>query len=458
LKRVLLISANVTREPYPVYPLGMSVVASALAAGGFETSLFDFLAAGESDDALREAIGSFSPDFVCLSMRNLDNCDSLNAVSYSSFAKRLVGVIRGCTRAPVVVGGPAFSIMPELLLDITGADHGVVGEGERVAVDLLRDLSEGKGAPRLLRGDRLLDGAEMASPALDRALVDYYVSESGMLNVQTKRGCPHGCVYCSYPALEGRAWRCRDPRAVADDLARAKTDFGVDHFFITDSVFNDEGGHHLAVAEELIRRDLRVRWSCYMRPQGIRRADLALLKRAGLYAAELGTDAACDATLRGLGKGFTFDEALEVHHAFVAERIPCAHFVMFGGPGETEDTVTEGLANIEKIEHAVVFVFSGISILPGTALFDRAVREGFIPGAAALSSPAYYLSPSVDAAAMNARILASFRGRRDRVFPPTEGQERRAVMTRFGYRGLLWDTLIQFPKAPAQADGPGGPC
>jgi lipid biosynthesis B12-binding/radical SAM protein len=449
--RILLVSSNVTREPYPVYPLGMAVVASALAEDGHRVEQFDFLASGEDEARLREAIAAFAPDVVGLSIRNLDNCDSLTAVSYPAIAGRLAGIVRECTAAPLVVGGPAFSIMPGLLLELTGADHGVVGEGERVFRALVRDLAEGKPAPRLLRDDRLLDGDAMASPDFSKPLVDFYVGASGMVNLQTKRGCPHGCVYCSYPALEGSRWRCRDPRSVVDDIDRARADHGIDHFFFTDSVFNDEGGHFLLVAEEILRRALPVRWSCYMRPQGIRRADLALLKRAGLYAAELGTDAASDAALRGLGKGFAFAEALEANRAFVDARIPCAHFVMFGGPGETPDTVAEGLANLELLEHTVVFAYAGISILPGTALFERAVREGVIAGEASLARPVYYIAPGLDPDLLNETIAAAFRGRRDRVFPPSEGQRKLEVMHRFGYRGLLWDTLIQFPKEPAQA-------
>jgi radical SAM superfamily enzyme YgiQ (UPF0313 family) len=357
--------------------------------------------------------------------------------------------VRACTGAPLVVGGPAFSIRPERLLELTGADHGIVGEGELALCGLIRDLSGGKPAPRLLSGGRLLDGAEMAPPAWSRPLVDYYVEAGGMLNLQTKRGCPHGCVYCSYPSLEGSGWRCRDPRAVADDIERARRDFGVDRFFFTDSVFNDAGGHFLRVAEEILRRGLRVAFCCYMRPQGIRREDLALLRRAGLYAAELGTDASSDATLRGLGKGFSFEEALEANRAFAAERVPCAHFVLFGGPGETGETVEEGLANLERLEHSVVFAYSGISILPGTALFDLAVREGVLAGIESLDGPVHYHAPGIDPARMNERIAASFRGRRDRIFPPSEAQRKLETLHRFGYRGLLWDTLVRYPAETA---------
>lgn len=446
MKRILLVSSNVTTEPYPVYPLGLAVISAALGAEGHVLDQFDFLASGESEQLFRERIAAFAPDFVCLSIRNLDNCDSLSDTGYPAIAKRLVELVREGSRAPVVVGGPAFSIMPEELLEYTGADYGIVGEGERLVCDLIRDLSQGKKPPRLLRGERLLTGSEMAAPLYHDDLIRFYLEKSGMINLQTKRGCPHGCIYCSYPTLEGDRYRCRDARTVVDDLERIKREHGVDSFFFTDSVFNDSEGHYLEVVEEIIRRELTVRWCCYLRPEGIGRRELALMKRAGLYAVELGTDAATDVTLHALGKGFKFQDALETNRACVAERVPCAHFVMFGGPGETMATVAEGLRNLEQLEHTVVFAFSGIRILPGTPLLELAIQHGILAEDADLREPAYYFAPELDVQAMNEMISASFKNKRDRVFPPAEGQKRLAIMQRFGYRGLLWDTLIKFPK------------
>ncbi|MFA6148332.1 MAG: lipid biosynthesis B12-binding/radical SAM protein [bacterium] len=448
MKRILLVSSNISTEPLPVYPLGLAVVAAGLAGAGHRVEQFDFLASGESEAVFREKIVSFDPDYVCISLRNLDNCDSTCPVGYPEIAKRLVGRIREVSGAPVIIGGPGFSILPEELLAFTGADHGVVGEGERVLCDLIRDLSEGRTPPPIVRGDRLLDGAEMASPLYNGGMIAYYLDRSGMLNLQTKRGCPHGCVYCIYPSLEGDRFRFRDPAAVVEDIARAGVEHGVESFFFTDSIFNDPQGRYLSIAEEILRRELRIRWCCYMRPERIGRKEIALLKRAGMYAVELGTDAACDRTLRSLGKGFTFADALEVNRACVAERLPCAHFVMFGGPGETVGTVAEGLANLERLEHTVVFAYSGIRILPGTALHGLAVAEGVLSPGASLIEPVYYLSSRVDADTMNGMIAASFRGRRDRIFPPAEGQKRLEVLHNFGFRGLLWDHLIRFPRDP----------
>lgn len=446
MKRILLVSSNITTEPYPVYPLGLAVIAAALAGAGHEVEQFDFLVSGESEELLAARVAAFAPDYVCVSIRNLDNCDSLSVTGYPENARQIVAVIREASRAPVIIGGPAFSIMPEELLAFTGADYGIVGEGERLICELIRDLSDGKTPPALLRGDGLLQGTEIVSPLYSAPMISFYLDKSGMINLQTKRGCPHGCIYCSYPALEGSRYRCRDPRAVVDDLERIKMEHGVDSFFFADSVFNDKDDHYLAVVEEILRRELSLRWCCYMRPEGVGRREIALMKRAGLYAVELGTDAACDTTLHSLGKGFTFADALEANRACVAERLPCAHFVMFGGPGETMETVAEGLANLEQLEHTVVFAFSGIRILPGTALLERAIRDGILTVDASLREPVYYLSSGVDVERMNDMIMAAFRNRRDRIFPPSAGQERLSIMQRFGYRGLLWDSLIKFPK------------
>ena len=61
-----------------------------------------------------------------------------------------------------------------------------------------------------------------------------------------------------------------------------------------------------------------------------------------------------------------------------------------------------------------------------------------------LVRPRYYFSPKIDPTGMNESIKDAFKGRRDRTFPPSAGHERMAVLRRFGYRGVLWDTLIDF--------------
>lgn len=447
MSRIFMLSVNVSTEPYPVYPLGMAIIASALARRGHEIRQFDFLASGCSQEGLRQALTEFAPDFVCISLRNIDNVDSfsLEKAWYLPLAREQVGLVRGVTTAPIIVGGSGFSLMPEDILEFIGADYGIVGEGEVAVCELVAALADGVPMPRMLSAKQEpLSCDAMMPPLYDKGLLDFYMAHSGMLSLQTKRGCPHICGYCTYPSLEGGRFRPRDPGAVVDDVERAWRDYGVDSFFFTDSIFNDPVGHHLKVAEELARRDLPVKWTGFFRPQGISRDKLALLKRSGLYAVEFGADAACDATLRAMTKGFAFADVLEANEACLAEEIPCAHFVIFGGPDETPATVKEGLENMEKLGGSVVFAFSGIRILAGTQVHRLAIREGVLDAGASLLKPVYYFSPRIDPETMNSTIIKSFRNRSDRIFPPPAGQEKMAVLRRFGFKGILWDKLLSF--------------
>jgi lipid biosynthesis B12-binding/radical SAM protein len=445
MSRVFLLSTNVTVEPYPVYPLGMAVLAGALTRHGHEVRQFDFLAAGGDTALLRRELMAFAPDLVGLSLRNIDNVDSFSGDHgwYLERARDQVRFLRQVTAAPLVVGGPAFSIMPEAILEYLGADYGIAGEGERALCTLVDRLAAGEKPPALiLPATPGLRGADQAAPLFRSDLVAFYRDRSGVINLQTKRGCPFACAYCTYPALEGKLFRPREPRDVVDDMARIRGECGDVTLFLTDSIFNDPEGHYLALAEEMVRRDLGLRWAAFFRPADLGRPELALLKRAGLCALELGTDASSDTTLAGLNKGFTFEEVVRCNQACLDEELPCAHFIIFGGPGETPATLREGLDNIGRLGPSVVFAFSGIRILPGSPLHGQACREGLVRPGQSLLKPVYYYSPWIDVTAMNEAVTRAFRGFRQRIFPPSEGQVRMEVMRRFGFGGILWDRLI----------------
>ncbi len=451
MARILLISTNTTTEPYPVYPLGMSVVASALNAAGHIVRQFDFLMAESRIECLERTQLDFSPDMTGISLRNVDNVDSLSADTnwYLGHVKEVVAFLKA-KKQIVIVGGPGFSLMPEEILDFLGADYGVVGEGERKIVKLVSMLETGAQAPRILKPEQALQSKNMHTPLWDQALVNFYLEQSGIMSIQTKRGCENRCSYCSYPSIEGGTIRPRDAQEVTDEVERLHKKFGVETIFFTDSVFNDSHGHYLEVAEHLARRALPVRWSAFFQPTPISTADLKLLKCSGLQAMEVGTDASTDTTLTAMKKPFLLEDVIRFNEACVRELIPCAHFVIFGGPGETPKTVQQGIDNLNGLDNCVVFPFSGIRLYKGTPLYSQAKKEGIVEPETSLLKPLYYFSPKIDPDAMNESLIKGFSGRRDRVFPPSDGQDRMNVLRRFGYRGLLWDTLIKFPETENQ--------
>ncbi len=443
MAKVFMVSSNITVEPYPVYPLGMAMVTHDLNRRGHETREWDFLAEGESIERLKEAVKAFAPDVIGISMRNIDNCNSGNTISYTLFCATIVSAIRATSRSPIVLGGPGYSLFPDVLLERTGADYGIVGEGEVVFADLVEDLVAGRKPPQKVQSINMpLKGNEVAIADRNPGYMAFYLQNGGMINVQTKRGCPFKCAYCTYPYLEGKTYRYRPATDVADEIQMLVEKYNVDYYFIADSVYNDPAGHYLEITEELVRRGITTPWMAYFKPGKFSQQDVELLKRSGLKAVEWGTDCASNRTLKGMDKSFTWAEVEESNDLFSAAGIYCAHFIVFGGPDETPESVEEGLANIARLEKCVVFAATGVRVIPGTPMHLRAIKEGVVSPNDVLLEPFFYFSSAVTAEYLDQAIAKSFGNRIDRIYPMDRESERAKAFHKMGYRGPVWDLLL----------------
>jgi lipid biosynthesis B12-binding/radical SAM protein len=441
--KILLISANVTLSPYPVYPLGVSMIAAALTKAGHEVKQEDFLLQEKSLDAVVHSAEQFKPDLIGISVRNIDNVNLMNEQYYIQNVKNIVDKIRTVTNVKIILGGAGFSLIPELILQETGADYGIVGEGEVSVVEFANNAALGKyPVDRIIGPAKRLAGDLIDSALYDDRLIDYYLHSGNIVSVQTKRGCAYKCVYCTYPLLEGSQLRRRDPRAVVDDIVLLRDKFRTKYLFFVDSVFNDDEGSYLEVIDEMLRRGVSMPWTAYIKPGGLTDDIVQQMKRTGFAAAEIGSDAACDITLAKMGKSFTFDEITRTNDLFTRNGIATSHFFMFGGPGETEETVREGTKNILGLQKCVVFVFMGIRILPNTPLARIAVEEKIISPEEGMLKPIYYLSPAVDKQWLEETLTKAFHGIRHVVFPPDAYDSSLQVLHRLGYTGPMWDLLL----------------
>jgi lipid biosynthesis B12-binding/radical SAM protein len=443
--KILLVSSNMAETPYAVYPLGMSMVAAALKRDGHEVVLFDYLQQGQSLDAVRETIRRVSPELVGISIRNIDNVNLLNEQRYIDSVRQIVQAVRQETAVKVILGGSGFSVMPGPVLEATGADYGVAGEGERLFCQFVSEAAAGRyPAERILYASPQLEGAGIPSAHYEPELLAFYLKSGHMASVQTKRGCEHGCVYCTYPLLEGRVIREREPAAVVDDMETLVSRHQAKYIFFTDSVFNDNRGRYRSVVAEMKRRNLRTPWTAFFKPS--RELDdgiVATMRETGLQAAEIGSDAPADATLRGIGKDFSFADIDQCNSLFLKHDVATAHYFMFGCPGETPETVLEGIANLKRLQKTAIFVFMGIRILPDTGLARIALRDGLITAGQSLLEPVYYISPKVDRQWLETTLKEAFAGTRHIVFPPDAMEAKLHFLFKLGYTGSLWDMLAK---------------
>ncbi len=455
--RVLLVSVNREDQPHPVYPLGLECLAAALRAAGHEARLLDVRKAAADGVTVEAAVRAAAPDLVGVSLRNVDNNQSVGTKYYLPDLLAVLAEIRQATAAPVVLGGSGYSLFPREILRLSGADAGVAGPGEAALVALAgrvaagTPLADGEAPPGLVcrRGEDLVatppgrPDVVSGSPDRDPDLLPFYWREGGVLNLQVSRGCPWGCVYCTYPLLEGHRSIRRDVTAAVDEMQGLQERTGADHFFVVDSVFNADPARADAFAGEILRRGLRVVWSAFFTPRGVTAEAVRLWKASGLEGVEFGTDALCASTLRAYGKPFSVSEVQAASAACDAADLPYIHYLIFGGPGETPETLDETIAAALALPRAVHCVFAGMRIYPGTALAQRAVEEGVLAAGEDLLAPRFYLSPGVDPGELAQRCREL--GRRENWLVVGGGLEEKsraaAAIRKRGRKGSLWKAL-----------------
>lgn len=447
--KVLIAAANNEQKPDPVVPLGAAMVAGAARRAGHEVRFFDACFEPETEKTLEEAIASFRPDVVGLSIRNIDDVCWPKAHSYVPYYQRLANVCRKAKPRPLLVlGGSAFTLMPRQFCNLLHADYGVAGDGEQAFVDLLAALARGERPPQLIEGVSIAGG----TPALDLVDLHTYYRRGGALNVQTRRGCAFACTYCSYPLLEGRSPRTREVVAVVDELEEALARVGGRHFFVVDNTFNHPSAHAFAFCDELIRRNMNASWTAYVSPAGMVDGLLDRMARAGCSSVEFGTDAVAPKTLSALGKSFDADTILSVSAQARRVGLKFAHSLILGGPDETLFTLRRTVEVIEQTGADAVFAMLGVRLYPGTALAKRAEREGLIHEHEIGLDPVFYVSEAVEPELYEYAVALKER-HPNWYFPGVEGdrwvrfwRRRRA----HGVRGPLWEWM---GAAVSQAQG-----
>lgn len=403
--RVLLISVNTEQRP-PVFPLGLSYIHAALTASGREAGMLDMTQLEYTREAVTSYLDDYAPDYIGLSIRNLDNCCMQYPRSFVDQTCALVGWVRQWnSEAAVILGGAGFSLLPRQWLQETGADYGVVGDGCNSIVELLDQLEAGE-TPCSVSGlmFRSADGdwrywPPDAPEQLDQA---YFPSRSGFLhsydpegkvryNVLTKRGCALSCTYCAYPSLEGRNVRLRAPEAVADEVQEMALVHGIRSFDFVDSVFNFPLEHAEDICRELILRDAPAAWGCFLNPRFFTADFAGLLKQAGCTEVEFGIDSGSDVCLRSFKKNFRQGEIRTVVQLCREAQLDFSFCLLIGGPEETPETLAESLDLMEELEVQRIFGLFGIRILPSTDMYSYVGS----PEPDELLHPKFFMSPEL---------------------------------------------------------------
>lgn len=269
----------------------------------------------------------------------------------------------------VVMGGFHASNMPEEAL--RHVDAVVVGEAEGTWPRLLADWREGR-LRKVYRPDGPVDTA--AIPVARRAIFDgkgYLLTNT----VQTTRGCPYDCEFCSVTAYFGRKYRKRPVDSVLAELAEMKKR-GSYAFFVDDNIVVDR-----AYSLRLFRgmKGLGMRWLSHASLDLAEDPELlAAMGESGCIGLFVGFESLDEDALRAMGKKTNkVPSYLDAVKGFRDSGIGILGSFVLGLDGDGPDVFERTLRFCEtaRLEAAI---FPILTPYPGTKIRERLLAEGRI--------------------------------------------------------------------------------
>lgn len=400
--RVLLLSGNREDVDIRVPALGLACVAAATEIAGHDIHVLDLMTTATPREAVENCIEQFRPEVIGLSVRNIDDQRMQNTRFLLDQARDAVRWCREFTDAPIVLGGAGFSILPMPILEYLGTELGIQGEGEAIFPELLDRLANGgsldnlpgvfqinKPAPSRRSFSKSLDSFPLPDPSLlARSL-------SGVKNapvpIQTRRGCPLSCSYCSTPAIEGKAVRWRSPESIVAWMTKWVEE-GFENFYFVDNTFNLPYSYATRLCMKILEAGLNVAWRCILFPGGLDEKIIELMARAGCKEISLGFESGAESMLQRMKKQFELKDILRASEALKQHQIRSMGFLLLGGPGETKESAQKSLDFAQSLQLDAMKVSIGIRIYPDTDIARLAEREGRISSEQDLLLPNFYIA------------------------------------------------------------------
>jgi radical SAM superfamily enzyme YgiQ (UPF0313 family) len=212
--------------------------------------------------------------------------------------------------------------------------------------------------------------------------------------VQSRRGCPLDCTFCSTRAIEGKAIRRRSPDQMVKWLAKLR-ETGCRNFNFVDNTFNLPSTYAKDLCRQVIQAQLDLNLWCIIYPKWIDAELVELMRQAGCCQISFGFESGSDRMLRSLNKRFDKREVSAVSKMFAEAGIERMGFLLLGGPGETKDSVEESLSFADSLHLESLKITVGLRIYPQTSLARTALAEGVISAEEDLLWPRFYLMPEL---------------------------------------------------------------
>lgn len=196
--------------------------------------------------------------------------------------------------------------------------------------------------------------------------------------VETSRGCPYSCDFCVAPIHQGHKFRERSPKALVDEIERSYRESGIDFFYLWGDTVTLNVKTFTAFCDELIARNLPIQWFGNARADNLTDpAFVHRLRKAGCWMLAMGIETESEEIRKDMVKKL---ERVKIQTALNNMRdagIRSFAFFILGYPGETLATIDQTIEYAIELNPDFANFYPAVPY-PGTALYDKVVRDGML--------------------------------------------------------------------------------
>lgn len=345
-------------------PLGLLYLSAVLERKNISSQVIDAFVLGLSLEETVSKVAQYSPKIVGISITTLQ---IRGAVQLGEAIKRKFKNIK------IIVGGPHISVDKNFVRKFKCFDVGITGEAEVSFPKIVENILSKKKVPRIVNGELPLDLDTLPFPSREKIIIkDYFDLEKPMATIVTSRGCPYKCLFCSRVAISDRV-RFRSPKLVVDEIESLKNDYK-DITFLDDT-FTLKKSHTMALCEEMVKRKLKMRWTCNTRANLLDEELVLKMKQAGCDMILIGVESG-DEKLRNdiIHKKIT-DEEIKIAVAVCKKaKVTIGGYFMLGFPKENQCQMNKTV-NYPRKYNLDIMSIHATTIYPGSELFDLAQKE-----------------------------------------------------------------------------------
>jgi len=391
-KRILLVQPNYTTMGWEFYgmkfpPINLTYVAAYLEDLDVEVAILDAKAENLNHAQFKKQIQKFNPDLVGISV-----FVSASIKVCNDYAKIVKEVNPNCT---VVFGGRHPTWEPDDTLRVREVDILVRGEGELTFRELIQ-----KGTPENVAGTSYrANGKVIHNP--ERPLLDinsirfparhltkncrYEMMTVQLETVETSRGCPYTCKFCTTHKFNNGLWRARPIEKIIQELKLISQNRKITDIFFVDDNLTANTKRIEQLCERIMEckktREINdFKFFAQIRVDSVVKAPQMLKKmaKAGFWVVFIGIEGVSEKKLKSIRKGFSFKKVLEAIKILHDNNIIIIGNLIIGlDLDETEEDIKKEIQYMKKIDIDVLS-YVLLTPFPGSDTLKEFEEEGLI--------------------------------------------------------------------------------